>query len=185
VAEILGAGVAKALLDKAVLRDTLPYVTGAIGMLGTKPSWQMMQRCDTLFTIGSNLPYSEFLLNNRDLRYVTWEQRAMAGDIRFEASQDLPDVEYAEWGKLLGLGGIRVERPEDVAPAWTEAFRADRPFVLETIIDTNVPPLPPHVTLEQATAITRAVFKGDPDRAAIIRQSFRDLIEDFVPHPGR
>ena len=367
VAEILGAGVAKALLGKAVLPDTLPYVTGAIGMLGTKPSWQMMQRCDTLLTIGSNMPYSEFLpkegsargvqididprmlgvrfpnevnlagdsgatldaltpllehkldgfwraqiedwvrdwwrvvearamnkadpingqrvfwelsaqlpdrvmitcdcgsatgwyardvklregmfgstsgtlatmgsalpyaiaakfahpdrpcialvgdgamqmdglnelitvakywqrwsdprlvvlvLNNRDLSYVTWEQRAMAGDIRFEASQDLPDVQYAEWGKLLGLGGIRVERPEDVAPAWTEAFSADRPFVLETIVDTNVPPLPPHVTLEQATAITRAVFKGDPDRAAIIRQSFRDLIEDFVPHPG-
>ena len=75
-------------------------------------------------------------------------------------------------------------KPEDVAPAWTEALRADRPFVLETIVDTNVPPLPPHVTLEQATAITRAMFRGDPHRAAVIRQSFRDLVEDFLPHPG-
>ena len=365
VAELLQAGVAKALLGKAVLPDTLPYVTGAIGMLGTTPSWQMMQRCDTLLTIGSSMPYSEFLpkegsargiqididprmlgmrypyevnlagdsaatlealmplldpkvdafwreqieewvsewweivearamndadpingqrvfwelseqlpdrvmitcdcgsatgwyardvklregmfgstsgtlatmgsalpyaiaakfahpdrpcvallgdgamqmdgvnelitvakywrrwsdprlvvlvLNNRDLSYVSWEQRAMVGDIRFEASQELPDVRYAEWARLLGLGGIRVERPEDVAGAWAEAFRSDRPFVLEAIVDTNVPPLPPHVTLEQATAMTRALLKGDPERGAIIRQTFRDLVEDYVPH---
>ena len=345
VVELLQAGVAKALLGKAVLPDTLPYVTGAIGMLGTKPSWQMMQRCDTLLTVGSSMPYSEFLpkegsargiqididprmlgirypyevnlagdsaatlealmpllepkldgswreqveewvrdwweivearamneadpingqrvfwelsdqlpdgvmitcdcgsatgwyardvklregmfgstsgtlatmgsalpyaiaakfahpdrpcvallgdgamqmdgvnelitvakywrrwsdprlivliLNNRDLSYVSWEQRAMAGDIRFEASQELPDVRYAEWAKLLGLGGIRIERPEDVAGAWTDAFGFDRPFVLEAIVDTNVPPLPPHVTLEQATAMTRALLEGRP-----------------------
>jgi pyruvate dehydrogenase (quinone) len=79
------------------------------------------------------------VLNNRDLSYVSWEQRAMVGDIRFEASQELPDVRYAEWAKLLGLGGIRVERPEDVAGAWMQAFGFDRPFVLEAIVDTNVP----------------------------------------------
>jgi pyruvate dehydrogenase (quinone) len=365
IAERLRAGVAKALLGKAVLPDTLPYVTGAIGMLGTTASWHMMQQCDTLLTVGSNMPYSEFLpkegtargiqididsrmlgirypyelnlagdsaatlkalmpllepkpydgwreqieawvedwwkivearamnkadpingqrvfwelsaqlpervmitcdcgsatgwyardvklrdgmfgstsgtlatmgsaipyaiaakfahpdrpciallgdgamqmdgvnelitiakywrrwsdprlvvlvLNNRDLSYVTWEQRAMLGDIRFEASQELPDVQYAEWGKLLGLEGIRVERPEDIAGAWSQALHADRPVVLEAIVDTNVPPLPPHITTEQAAAITRALVKGDPDRAAIIRQTFRDLVEDFVPH---
>ena len=85
-------------------------------------------------------------------------------------------------GKLLGFEGIRVERPEDIAGAWSQALHADRPFVLEAIVDTNVPPLPPHITTEQAGAITRALVKGDPDRAAIIRQTFRDLIEDFVPH---
>jgi pyruvate dehydrogenase (quinone) len=367
IADRLQAGVAKALLGKSVLPDTLPYVTGAIGMLGTKPSWQMMQRCDTLLTIGSNMPYSEFLpregsakgiqididprmlgirypydvslagdsaatldallprlepklpgpwraqieewveewwrivearamneaepingqrvfwelsaqlperamitcdcgsatgwyardlqlregmfgstsgtlatmgsalpyaiaakfahpdrpciallgdgamqmngvnelitvgkywrrwsdprlvvliLNNRDLSYVTWEQRAMLGDIRFEASQQVPDVEYAEWAKLLGLKGIRVERPEEISPAWTEVLEADRPAVLEAVVDTNVPPLPPHVTTDQAAAITRALLKGDPDRGAIIRQTFRDLIEDVLPHRG-
>jgi pyruvate dehydrogenase (quinone) len=122
------------------------------------------------------------ILNNRDLSYVTWEQRAMLGDIRFQASQELPDVPYAEWAKLLGLEGIRVERPKHIARAWTEALHADRPVVLEAIVDTNVPPLPPHITLEQATAVTRALLKGDPDRAAIIRQTFRDLIEGHVPH---
>ena len=61
VAELLGAGVAKALLGKAVLPDDLPYVTGAIGMLGTKASWELMEGCDTLLMIGSSFPYSEYL----------------------------------------------------------------------------------------------------------------------------
>jgi len=61
VADLLGAGVAKALLGKAVLPDDLPYVTGAIGLLGTRPSWDMMMECDTLLMVGSSFPYSEFL----------------------------------------------------------------------------------------------------------------------------
>ncbi|HEY5429925.1 MAG TPA: thiamine pyrophosphate-binding protein, partial [Solirubrobacteraceae bacterium] len=61
VAELLGCGVAKALLGKAVLPDDLPWVTGSIGLLGTKPSWDMMMDCDTLLMVGSSFPYSEFL----------------------------------------------------------------------------------------------------------------------------
>jgi pyruvate dehydrogenase (quinone) len=61
VADLLGAGVAKALLGKDVLPDTLPYVTGAIGLLGTRPSYEMMRDCDTLLMVGSNFPYSQFL----------------------------------------------------------------------------------------------------------------------------
>jgi pyruvate dehydrogenase (quinone) len=61
VAERLQAGVAKALLGKAVLPDDLPWVTGAIGLLGTKPSWNLMKECDTLLMVGSGFPYSEFL----------------------------------------------------------------------------------------------------------------------------
>src|SRR5947199_223906 len=61
VAETLGAGVAKALLGKAALPDELPYVTGSIGLLGTKPSYDMMMDCDTLLMVGSSFPYSEFL----------------------------------------------------------------------------------------------------------------------------
>src|SRR5205807_3468764 len=60
-ADLLGAGVAKALLGKAALPDDLPYVTGSIGLLGTKPSWDLMSNCDTLLMVGSNFPYSEFL----------------------------------------------------------------------------------------------------------------------------
>jgi pyruvate dehydrogenase (quinone) len=61
VAERLQAGVAKALLGKAAMPDDLPFVTGSIGLLGTKPSWDMMQDCDTLLMVGSAFPYSEFL----------------------------------------------------------------------------------------------------------------------------
>ena len=61
IAELLGAGVAKPLLGKDVLSDELPYVTGAIGLLGTRPSYELMMNCDTLLTVGSNFPYTQFL----------------------------------------------------------------------------------------------------------------------------
>jgi pyruvate dehydrogenase (quinone) len=365
VAELLGAGVAKALLGKAVLPDDLPYVTGSIGMLGTKPSWHLMQECDTLLIVGSNLPYTEFLpepgrargiqididgrmlglryptelnlvgdaaatlraliplleykqdrgwrerverwvsrwweiieararnpadplnpqlvvrelsrqlpdrcmlagdcgtatgwyardiqlregmigslsgnlltmgsgmpyaiaakfsqpdrpclamigdgamqmngvnelitvskywarwadprlvilvLNNRDLNFVSWEQRTFAGDPKFVASQDIPDVPYAEWARQLGLDGRRVDGPEQVEEAVAEAWRAERPFVLDAYVDPNVPPLPPHIEPEQALAITRAMLRGDPDTPGIVRQTFREMVEDLIPH---
>jgi pyruvate dehydrogenase (quinone) len=365
VAEILGAGVAKALLGKAVLSDDLPYVTGAIGMLGTGPSWEMMQHCDTLLMVGTNMPYSDFLpeegkargvqidisgkrvgfrfptevnligdsketlralvpllerkedrpwreriergvkrwwkviegramnpahplnpqrvlwelsprlpedamiscdcgtatawyarnvkmkptmigslsgtllsmgsgvpyaiaakfchperpaialvgdgamqmngiaelitaakywrrwedprlivlvLNNRDLNFVTWEQRATEGDPKFEASQDLPDVPYACWAELLGFKGIRVEDPDEVAGAWEEAFSADRPVVYEAVVDAEVPPIPPHISFDQAKSITRALYRGDPAAAEVIRHSLAELVEEYIPH---
>ncbi len=61
VADLLGAGVAKALLGKDVFADDLPFVTGAIGLLGTRPSYEMMMDCDTVLTIGSNFPYTQFM----------------------------------------------------------------------------------------------------------------------------
>jgi pyruvate dehydrogenase (quinone) len=364
VAETLGAGVAKALLGKAVLPDDLPFVTGSIGLLGTKPSWDMMQECDTLLMVGSSFPYSEFLpeegkargvqidhdgkmigirypmevnligdsaetlralaprlkrkedrswreklekgirdwwnliehraqmtadpinpqlvfhelskrlpdqaiissdsgssanwyardvklrkgmmaslsgtlatmgpgvpyaiaakfaypdrpvfalvgdgamqmnginelitiakyrhhwadqrliilvLNNRDLNQVSWEQRAMEGDPKFEGSQDLPDFPYARYAELVGLKGIRVDTPEGVGPAWDEALAADRPVVLEAVTDPDVPPLPPHITIEQAKAFASALAKGDPEAGEMIRQSFKQKMEEFLP----
>jgi pyruvate dehydrogenase (quinone) len=364
VADLLGAGVAKALLGKAALPDELPWVTGAIGLLGTKPSWTLMMECDTLLMVGSSFPYSEFLpeegqargvqididgkmigirypmevnlvgdsveslraliphlerksdrswrekiegevaewwklmddranmsgdpvnpqllfhelskrlpdgailasdsgssanwfardvklregmmaslsgtlatmgpgvpysigakfahperpvfalvgdgamqmnginelitiakyrhrwadqrliimvLNNRDLNQVTWEQRAMSGDPKFEGSQDLPDFPYAAYAEMLGLKGIRVDRPDQVGPAWDEALSADRPVVVEAVTDPSVPPLPPHITIEQAKALTKALAARDPDSAEIVRQSFKQKIEEFLP----
>ena len=70
VAELLGAGVAKALLGRAALPDDLPYVTGAIGLLGTKPSWELKTECDTLLMVGSSFPYSEFLPKRGQARGV-------------------------------------------------------------------------------------------------------------------
>jgi len=61
IAERLNAGIAKALLGKAVVPDNLPFVTGSLGLLGTKPSWDLMKDCDTFLMVGSTFPYSEFL----------------------------------------------------------------------------------------------------------------------------
>ncbi len=120
------------------------------------------------------------VLNNRDLNQVTWEQRVFQGDPKFEASQDVPDFPYAGYARSLGLDGIRVARPEDVGPAWDQALAADRPFVLEAVTDPSVPPLPPHITLQQARRFMASMIKGDPDAGDVIRRSFRDLIESYV-----
>jgi pyruvate dehydrogenase (quinone) len=116
------------------------------------------------------------VLNNADLNFVTWEQRATHGDAKYTASQNLPVCPYADYAELLDLRGIRVDRPGDVEPAWHAALEADRPVVLEAVVDPNVPPLPPHITFEQAAAMTRALLKGDPDAAGIVRQSMRELV---------
>ena len=353
VAERLGAGVAKALLGKAVLPDDLPYVTGSIGLLGTPASWDLMQHCDTLLMIGSGFPYSEFLpepekakgvqididpgmlsirypmdvplvgdaretlralmpllepkpagawqkhvqravtesektlakramekaepinpqrvftelsprlpagviltsdsgscanwyardikirrgmmaslsgglasmgaavpyaiaakfahpdrpviamvgdgamqmnnmaelitvakywqnwsnpvwvcmvLNNGDLNQVTWEQRVMEGDPKFEATQNLPDVRYSKFAEMIGLRGIYVDDPDDLGNAWDEALGADRPIVLEVKTDPNVPPLPPHITLKQARNFVTAL-PHDPDRRGVLART--------------
>ncbi|HEX3326345.1 MAG TPA: thiamine pyrophosphate-requiring protein [Actinomycetota bacterium] len=366
-AELLGAGIAKALLGKAVVPDDLSYVTGAIGLLGTKPSWDMMMGCDTLLMVGSSFPYSEFLpeeghargvqidldgrmvgirypmevnlvgdsretlrsliplltkkserkwreeiednvaewwdvmearamndadpinpervfwelssrlpqdailtsdsgssanwfardikirkgmsaslsgnlatmgpgvpyamaakfayphrpvialvgdgamqmnginelitikkywrqwndprlcvlvLHNNDLNQVTWEQRAMEGDPKFEASQDLPDFDYAAFAELVGLKGIRMETADAVGPGWDEALRSDRPVVIDAHTDPNVPPIPPHIEFKQAKNLMFSLAKGDADTKGIIRQGIKDKIEDLLPRTG-
>jgi pyruvate dehydrogenase (quinone) len=363
IADKLGAGVAKALLGRTVLDDDLPYVTGAIGLLGTKPSWTLMDECDTLLMVGSSFPYSEFLpepgqargvqidrdgrmlnirypmevglvgdakatleqliplvrhktdrdwrsqleseiadwwrvvedralqdadpinpqrvfwelnkylpddailaadsgtsadwfartlklktshlaslsgnlatmgpgvpyaiaakfahpgrpaialvgdgamqmngmaelitaakyyerwadprlivlvLNNRDLNQVTWEQRAMEGDPKNVATQQIPDVRYADFAKMIGLGGVRVETPDRIEAAWDEAFSSDRPFVIDAVVDPEMPPLPPHITLEQAKMFLSALRGGDPNARAMISESFKQKMVDFV-----
>jgi pyruvate dehydrogenase (quinone) len=121
------------------------------------------------------------VLNNRDLNQVTWEQRAMSGDPKFEGSQDLPDFPYASYAELIGLKGIRVDQPDQIASAWEEALAADRPVVYEAVTDPEVPPLPPHITLEQAKALSSALLSGDPHAARIVKQSFVQKAQEFLP----
>ncbi|QCI12755.1 thiamine pyrophosphate-requiring protein [Pseudomonas putida] len=363
VANTLGAGVAKALLGKAVLADELPWVTGSIGLLGTEPSLKLMNECDTLLMIGSGFPYAEFLpeegkargvqidiapdmlglrypmevnlqgdaaetldallpllvhkekrtwreriegwrkrwdeklqkralapaspinpqrvvhelsprlpdqaiitsdsgscanwfardlqirpgmqcslsgglasmgaavpyaiaakfahpersvialvgdgamqmnnlaelitvakywrqwangrwicavFNNQDLNQVTWEQRVMQGDPKFAASQDIPDVPYHLFAISIGLKGIYVDREEDVGPAWEQALASDVPVVIDFRTDPDVPPLPPHISLEQAKKFASALIQ-DPDRGGIIKQTARQLLSSVLP----
>ncbi len=366
-ADLLGAGVAKALLGKDVLPDDLPFVTGSIGLLGTKPSFELMDGCDTLLMIGSSFPYSQFLpewgqargvqididpdmiglrypmevnlvgdakatlsallplltarqdrswregiedgitdwwrlvedrahteadpmnpqrvfwelsprlpddtiicadsgsstnwyardvkirkgmraslsgtlatmgpgmpygigakfahptrpvlviegdgamqmngnselltvakywrrwadptfvvlvLHNNDLNQVTWEQRAMSGDPKFEASQDIPDFHYAHYADLCGLRGIRVEKPEDIAGAWEEAFHAEIPTVIDAVCSPDIPPIPPHIEWKQAKALMKAMLTGDPNLGGIVRQGAKQTLLDALPGRG-
>jgi pyruvate dehydrogenase (quinone) len=365
VAELLGAGVAKALLGKDVLSDELPYVTGSIGLLGTRPSYEMMSDCDTLLTVGSNFPYTQFMpgldqaravqididgsligmrypyevnlvgdagstlralipmlerkddrkwregieknvarwwdvmeaealvaakpinpmrifsefskqapenaiiaadsgsaanwyarqvrmrgsmrgtlsgtlatmgpavpyaigakfahpdrpaiafegdgamqmnglaelltisryyrewsdprlvvavLHNNDLNQVTWELRAMGGTPAFIESQSLPDTSYAEFAASIGLEGETVTDPEHLADAWRRALSAERPVVLDVHCDPDVPPIPPHATLEQMTDMAEALIKGDTSRWGVIKEGIKTKAQEFLPH---
>jgi pyruvate dehydrogenase (quinone) len=110
------------------------------------------------------------VMNNRDLNYVTWEQRILEGHRKFEASQLLPDVPYARYAELLGLAGARLERAEDVGRVLDEAMAADRPFVVDAVVDPDAPPLPPELKPEQAEKLRAALSEGDPDADDVMRQ---------------
>ena len=365
VAELTGAGVAKALLGKDVLPDDIPYVTGAIGLLGTRPSYEMMMDCDTLLIVGSNFPYTQFMpefgqaraihididgtligmryptelnmvadaataldalipllerkqdrswqekieknvtrwwgtmerqamlsakpvnpmriawelserlpsnaivtadsgsstnwyarmlkfkegmrgslsgtlatmgpgvpyaigakfahpdrpvialvgdgamqmnglaelltirryaelwpdkrlivcvFHNNDLNQVTWELRAMGGAPKFEESQSLPDVSYADVARAMGLHAVAVDTEDGVGPAWDEALGADRPVLLDIRCDPAVPPIPPHATFEQAKELTESILKGDPNAFHLMMQGAKTKAQEFVPH---
>ncbi|MBL0408443.1 thiamine pyrophosphate-requiring protein [Microvirga aerilata] len=121
------------------------------------------------------------VLNNRDLAYVTWEERIQSGDPKWESSQVLPDVPYAEFARSIGLEGTRIEDPEQVGPAWDRALAADRPFVLDMVTDPNVPPLPPHITLKQARHFMGALAKGDPEAGNVLIDTARELVGSILP----
>lgn len=117
------------------------------------------------------------VLNNRDLNYVTWEQRAMEGEPRFTRSQSLPDIDYAAYARLLGLDGVRIDQPGQIADAWRRALAADRPFVIDAVVDANVPTLPPKVKPKLEEKLATALANGDPDAAGVREQIALQEIE--------
>src|SRR5919108_499904 len=203
-ADLLGCGIARALNGRDVLPDDLPFVTGSVGLLGSKPSDEMMRGSGTnwwaqdlrlrsgmraalsgtLATMCPALPYAVaakfaypdrpviafegdgsmqmnginalidaakyydrwsdprlvvLVLNNHDLNQVTWEQRVLAGDPKLEASQLLPDFPFADYARMLGLDGVRVDDPSQIRAAWERALKADRPFVFEAVYHPHLP----------------------------------------------
>jgi pyruvate dehydrogenase (quinone) len=121
------------------------------------------------------------VFNNQDLNQVTWEQRVMEGDPKFNASQQIPDVPYHRFAELIGLHGIFVDHPDRLGPAWEEALASDRPVVLEVKTDPEVPPLPPHITLKQAKNFTAAVLEGDPNEAGMLLGTAREVLSSILP----
>jgi pyruvate dehydrogenase (quinone) len=121
------------------------------------------------------------VFNNEDLNQVTWEQRVINGDPKFEASQTIPNVSYWRFAEMIGLRGIYVDDPEMLRPAWQQALASDVPVVLEVKTDPEVPPLPPHITLQQARNFTMALAKGDPNEVGVIAGAARQVLETIVP----
>jgi pyruvate dehydrogenase (quinone) len=113
------------------------------------------------------------VLNNADLNEVTWELRALGGHPTFEASQALPAFDYARFAESVGLVGIRVESPDELSDAWARALSAGRPAVLDVVTDPDVPPIPPHITVEEAKKLAHALWQGDPAAGDIIRLVFK------------
>ena len=121
------------------------------------------------------------ILHNNDLNQVTWEMRAMGGFPKFEQTQVLPDVNYASYAELLGLRGIRVEKPDDIGSAWDQALGASRPVVIDALCDPEVPPIPPHATPEQVKKMTQALVKGDPEAWDIVATGTKQKVQEFLP----
>jgi pyruvate dehydrogenase (quinone) len=116
LADLLGAGVAKALNGRFVMPDDLPYVTGPIGLLGTKPSYELMEGCDTLLMVGSSFPYSEFLPKPGQARAIQIDIDARMLGIRYPMELNLVGDARATLEELIPL----LERKED--RSWREGI---------------------------------------------------------------
>lgn len=116
------------------------------------------------------------VLNNGDLAEVSWEQREMEGEPRFPTSQAVPSFPYADYARLLGLEGIRVEDPAQVREAWTTALVADRPVVIEAVVDRDTPLLPPRQPDEKVEQTLEAIgHERNGDQAAdLLREQHDD-----------
>jgi pyruvate dehydrogenase (quinone) len=175
----MGAGVPYAIAAKfahpgrpviALVGDGAMQMNGMAELITVTKYWKKW----------GNPRFVVLVLNNRDLNQVTWEQRAQAGDPKFLASQSIPDVSYARFADLIGLKGIFVDNPDDVAGVWDEALSADRPVVVEAYTDPNVPPLPPHITLAQARAFAGSLYR-EPERGSVIVDTARDVLASVLP----
>jgi pyruvate dehydrogenase (quinone) len=121
------------------------------------------------------------VLHNNDLNQVTWELRAMGGAPKFEESQVLPDVSYADFATAVGITGITVREPDQLRPAWERAFAATGPTVIDVYCDPEVPPIPPHATLDEAVSMVESVLGGDPSAVHMVVQGAKEKLQELLP----
>src|SRR5690606_4472545 len=154
----------------AVAGDGAMQMNGNNALIDVAKYWREWQ--DPRFVV--------LVLNNGDLNQVTWEQRVMAGDPKFIASQSLPPFSFAEYARTLGIAAIEMRGPDDVARGWDEALAMKQPVLVEAFTDPDVPPLPPHIEPVQAKHLVESIIKGDPSAWQVIKESARQLWAGLV-----
>jgi pyruvate dehydrogenase (quinone) len=164
----MGSGIPYALTAKlnyperpviAMVGDGAMQMNGINALIPVAQRWKAWK--DPRFVV--------LVLNNRELNYVTWEQRAMEGDPKFPASQHLFDFPYARYAELLGLHALRVIAPAQVGAAWDEALSSRRPVLLEVVTDPAVPTLPPELEPKLKGKLEQALSQ-EPDAARLREQ---------------
>jgi pyruvate dehydrogenase (quinone) len=126
------------------------------------------------------------VFNNQDLNQVTWEQRVLTGDPKYPGTQWLPDFPYAKFAELVGFKGIYCDSGDEVGDAWAEALAAGVPAVLEVKVDPEIPPLPPHIRVQQAKKMVEAMVKGDPERTGVMEKSLLGKVAQLTESlPGK
>ncbi len=180
VAEKLRAGVAKALLGKAALPDDLPYVTGSIGLLGTKPSWRLMTECDTLLMVGSGFPYSEFLPEEGQARGVQIDIEPEMLSLRYPMEVNLVGDAKETLRALLPL--IR----QKTNGAWRDGIESEVKQWWSTLEERAMQPAnpvnPQRVTWELSPRLPDgAIVTSD---FGLLRQLVRARPQDAARHDG-
>jgi pyruvate dehydrogenase (quinone) len=156
---------------------------GAFEMLGMNELLTVKHYLDEL--CGQNPTLIFAVLVNKDLNQVSYEQRVLAADPKNPATQTVPYVPAADFARLLGFEGIKVERPEDVGPAWDRALAADGPVLLEFVVDPQIPPLPPHVKPEMLKKTVKGLLQGDEDATGVAVKGFKGKLAELKEHlPG-
>jgi pyruvate dehydrogenase (quinone) len=153
---------------------------GAFQMLGMNELLTVVHYAKELLSKNPTLVFC--VLVNEDLNQVSYEQRVMGSDPITLATQVVPYVPAAEFARLLGFEGIKVNRPEDVGPAWERALSADGPVVLEFVTDPTIPPLPPHVAPGMLKDSLEGLVKGDPQAAQIGWKGFKGKWSEMTEH---
>jgi pyruvate dehydrogenase (quinone) len=150
---------------------------GAFQMLGMNELITIKKYLDKW---GDNPQFIIMVLHNDDLTQVSWEMRTEDANPLWSTSQDVESIDYAGWAELLGFTGIRVKTDDEVAKAWDTAFANRGVTLIDAYTSKNVPPLPPHITLEYAKKTGEALLKGDPDGFAVIKDSAKALLVEGV-----
>ncbi|WP_304045366.1 thiamine pyrophosphate-requiring protein [Jatrophihabitans endophyticus] len=150
----------------AMIGDGAMQMNGVNELITVRKYWQ--QWTDPRFVV--------LVLNNQDLSFVSWETRGNLGAVPDPNSSGLPDVPYAEWAKLLGLDGRRLDKPKHLDDVLDRAFAARTPFVIDAVVDPAIPLVPPHLTADQLMKTAKAEFRGDPAFFDIVEEGARETV---------